>query len=368
MGSWGLKALCFLWFQVVFIVFLQEARAQQQQHLYNASRSLRGKKQTSGCNLFQGNWVVDSSYPLYDSSSCPFIDAEFDCIKYGRPDKQYLKYSWQPDACNVPRFDGVDFLKRWRGKRVMFVGDSLSLNMWESLSCMIQASVPNSKTSFVRTGTLSSVAFEDYGVTLFLYRTPYLVDIVRQTEGRVLMLNSIQAGNAWRYMDLLVFNSWHWWTHTGSSQPWDYIQDGQNLVKDMDRLDAFYKGMTTWARWVDNNVDTTKTKVFFQGISPTHYQGKEWNSPKRNCLGELQPLAGSTYPAGEPPAVSVVNRVLSTIKKPVYLLDITTLSQLRKDAHPSTYSGERSGTDCSHWCLPGLPDTWNQLLYAALVM
>lgn len=96
-------------------------------------------------------------------------------------------------------------------------------------------------------------------------------------------------------------------------------------------------------------------------------RGKEWNSPKKDCLGELQPLEGSTYPGGSPPAAAVLNRVLSTIKKPVYLLDITTLSQLRKDAHPSTYSSEK-GNDCSHWCLPGLPDTWNQLLYAALVM
>ena len=67
-------------------------------------------------------------------------------------------------------------------------------------------------------------------------------------------------------------------------------------------------------------------------------------------------------------AAVVVNKVLSRIKKPVYLLDVTTLSQYRKDAHPSDYSGEHGGTtDCSHWCLPGLPDTWNQLLYAALV-
>lgn len=73
------------------------------------------------------------------------------------------------------------------------------------------------------------------------------------------------------------------------------------------------------------------------------------------------------YPGGAPPAVDVVNRVLSRIKVPVYLLDITTLSQLRKDAHPAGYSGEISGTDCSHWCLPGLPDTWNQLMYAALL-
>jgi hypothetical protein len=149
---------------------------------------------------------------------------------------------------------------------------------------------------------------------------------------------------------------------------WDYVQDGATIMKDMDRMTAFYKGLTTWARWVDQNVDPTKTKVFFQGISPTHYQGKDWKSGAKNCMGEQLPLSGSAYPAGTPPAVAVVNKVLSTMKKPVYLLDITTLSQLRKDAHPSTYSGGHSGTDCSHWCLPGLPDTWNQLLYAALSM
>ncbi|GAV57367.1 PC-Esterase domain-containing protein/PMR5N domain-containing protein [Cephalotus follicularis] len=356
-------ALSCLLFQGLAL-FFQEARAQQ--HYYNVS-SLRGRKQVSGCNLFQGKWVVDASYPFYESSSCPFIADEFNCQKFGRPDRQYLKYSWQPDSCNLPRFDGLEFLKSWEGKKIMFVGDSLSLNMWESLSCMIHASVPNAKTSFLKLDSLSSVTFEDYGVSISYYRTPYLVDIVKGESGLVLKLDSIESGNAWKGMDMLVFNSWHWWTHTGKSQGWDYMQVGTTLYEDMDRLTAFYKGMTTWANWVNLNVDPTKTKLFFQGISPTHYTGHEWNSPKKNCLGEMEPLSGSTYPAGLPPAAAVLNKVLSTVKKPVYLLDITLLSQLRKDAHPSTYGGA-PGTDCSHWCLPGLPDTWNQLLYAALFM
>lgn len=42
------------------------------------------------------------------------------------------------------------------------------------------------------------------------------------------------------------------------------------MFKDMDRLVAYEKGLKTWARWIDNNLDTTKTRVFFQGVPPDH--------------------------------------------------------------------------------------------------
>ncbi|XP_042479343.1 protein trichome birefringence-like 39 [Macadamia integrifolia] len=365
MGCRFQALLTFLFISLLLIILsLQQGRAEEAQS-YNGSSS--GAQMLVGrCNLFQGSWVFDASYPLYNSFSCPFIDPEFNCQKYGRPDKMYLKYRWKPSECDLPRFNGLEFLMRWRGKKIMFVGDSLSLNQWESLNCLIHASVPKVRTTVVKRAPLSSVTFEDYRVTVLLYRTPYLVDLVREKVGLVLKIDSIQNGNAWRGMDMLIFNSWHWWTHTGRSQPWNYIQEGNKLYKDMDRLIAYYKGLTTWARWVNLNVDPAKTKVFFQGISPTHYQGKDWNEPSKSCYGEMKPMSGTIYPGGIPAGAIVVNKVLSRIKKPVYLLDITWLSELRKDAHPSMYSGQHSNLDCSHWCLPGLPDTWNQLLYAAL--
>lgn len=145
------------------------------------------------------------------------------------------------------------------------------------------------------------VRSQEYRVTLKLYRTQFLVDLDSEKVGRVLKLDSIKQGRLWRGMDVLVFNSWHWWTHTGHLQPytffcfvfaflsflfthlmtsacvfvwtrWDYMEDGKRLHKDMNRLVAYYKGMTTWSRWVNAFVDPSKTKVFFNGISPTHYE------------------------------------------------------------------------------------------------
>ncbi|KAA8524271.1 hypothetical protein F0562_010694 [Nyssa sinensis] len=368
--SSGSKSKMGFLFKAMFLslfVFSHSQQTKAEHYYYNNGSSSRARQLASGrCNFFQGKWVYDTSYPLYDSSKCPFIDPGFDCQKYRRPDKLYQKYKWQPFSCDLPRFNGLNFLERWRGKKIMFVGDSLSLNMWQSLTCMIHAWVPNSKTRVISRG-IRSVTFEDYGMTLLLYRTPYLVDVVNEKVGRVLKLDSIRSGDGWKGMDMLIFNSWHWWTHTGSSQPWDYIQDRSTLHKDMNRLIAYYKGLTTWGRWVNLNVDPSKTKVFFQGISPTHYIGREWGEPSKTCNSETQPFFGTRYPAGIPEAAIVVNKVLSRIKKPVYLLDVTTLSQYRKDAHPTYYGADHTGLDCSHWCLPGLPDTWNQLLYAALV-
>ncbi|URE19320.1 hypothetical protein MUK42_36705 [Musa troglodytarum] len=230
-------------------------------HLGNGTSPGR-RERASGisCNMFRGSWVYDESYPLYDSSTCPFLDPEFDCQRYGRPDKSYLKYRWKPDACELPRFNGLDFLRSWKGKKIMFVGDSISLNQWQSLVCMLHAAVPDAETTYKKHDTLSTITFTDYGVSVMLYHSTYLVDIVEERIGRVLRLDSIQSGAAWLGVDVLVFNTWHWWSHKGKKQPWDYVRDGDQVRKDMDRLVAFNKGLTTWAKWVDSNINPAATK------------------------------------------------------------------------------------------------------------
>lgn len=328
------------------------------------------------CNIFSGHWVHDLSYPLYDWSKCPYIDGEFNCQKNGRPDSDYQKWRWKPSYCNLRRFNALDMLQKLRGKTLMFVGDSLNRDQWQSMICLLHAALPQGRTYVVSGDTLSSFRAMDYGVTVSFYRAPYLVDMVTITvQGQqkvVLRLDSAENnGRGWKGADILVFNSGHWWTHTGNLRGWDYLQEGNTIYTSMDFMVAYRKGMTTWANWIDSNIDTSRTKVLFRSFSPSHSSTMNGG----NCYSEKEPTAGTSYLGAYPPQFQVAESVVRAMRSPVSFLNITTLSLLRQDAHPSIYSndltvGQRKNpqryADCSHWCLPGLPDIWNEILYSAL--
>lgn len=100
----------------------------------------------------------------------------------------------------------------------------------------------------------------------------------------------------------------------------------------------------------------------------------KWNSGGR-CDAETEPITDDKYLAAYPWMMKILESVISKMKTPVVYLNITKMTDYRKDGHPSVYRqpGEterRLGTsqDCSHWCLPGVPDSWNQILYASLLM
>ncbi|XP_031106485.1 protein trichome birefringence-like 42 [Ipomoea triloba] len=332
-------------------------------YLVNAAGPKEQRSESSeSCDFFEGSWVEDDSYPLYED--CPFIDAGLNCQKNGRPDKLYLKYRWQPTHCDLHRFNGEAFLQMFRGKKIMFVGDSLSNNQWQSLACMLYAA--NSNCTLVRKGNRSILSFPDYELDVTFLKNGFLVDLIHEESGRVLKLDSISRSKQWEDVDVLIFNSYHWWIHTGNLQTWDYFQVGENLYKDMDHMDAYKIALTTWSNWVDSNIDPNKTKVFFQGISAVHYHGNEWNEPAvQDCRHQTEPIEGSSFPGERYPGEAVVKDVLGNMTSSVYLLDIALLTQLRKDGHPSTYAG--GALDCSHWCVAGVPDSWNQILYSILI-
>ncbi|XP_027356792.1 protein trichome birefringence-like 42 [Abrus precatorius] len=320
--------------------------------------------QGNDCDFSQGSWVVDDPYyPLYDASrDCPFIGQGFDCLRNGRPDQEYLKYRWKPSGCDLPRFDGMNLLESYRGKKIMFVGDSISNNMWQSLICLLHIAVPKSNyTLTTLTKHLSVFLFPEYQASIMWLKNGFLVDVVHDREKRrIVKLDSIsiRSGNMWKGVDVLIFNTYHWWTHARDSQTLVHFQLGNEIMEDMDPLEAYKIGLTTWSKWIDSNIDPSKTKVLFQGIAASHSEGK-------GCLNQTRPEQGSKP---QYPGADTVKNILSSMTNPVYLLDITFLTQLRIDGHPSIYTGKGNDyVDCSHWCLAGAPDTWNEILYSALL-
>jgi hypothetical protein len=54
------------------------------------------------------------------------------------------------------------------------------------------------------------------------------------------------------------------------------------------------------------------------------------------------------------------------------VLDVAAMSEFRADAHPSLWLGSKDahlvwGQDCLHWCLPGVPDSWVDMLSAVVL-
>lgn len=89
------------------------------------------------CNIFVGKWVPYPKGPYYSNETNCVIDDRQNCMKFGRPDSDFIHWRWKPNDCELPLFDATQFLQLVRGKTLAFVGDSLARNQMQSLVCLL---------------------------------------------------------------------------------------------------------------------------------------------------------------------------------------------------------------------------------------
>ncbi|ONK63208.1 uncharacterized protein A4U43_C07F12510 [Asparagus officinalis] len=217
---------------------------------------------------------------------------------------------------------------------------------------------------------------QDYQCSVEYYLSHFLV---RESKARIgqkrkqtLRIDAIdRSSSRWRGADILVFNSAHWWSHYKTKAGLNYYQEGDYVHSHLDANIAYKRALVTWASWVDKYINPTKTQVFFRSSAPSHFSGGEWNAGG-HCRESTQPL-NYTHTRNAPEKNLIVEEVVKQMRTPVTVLNITSLSGFRIDGHPSVFgrkpeNGKPSRIeDCSHWCLPGVPDTWNELLYFYLL-
>ncbi|KAM1799015.1 hypothetical protein ACFX12_033024 [Malus domestica] len=338
------------------------------------------------CDVFSGKWVFDNaSYPLYKESDCPYMSDQLACHKHGRPDLGYQYWRWQPHNCNLKRWNVTEMWEKLRGKRLMFVGDSLNRGQWISMVCLLQSVIPADKRSMSPNADLTIFQAEEYNATVEFLWAPLLVEsnsddpVNHRTSDRIIRPDSVlKHASVWEDADILIFNSYLWWRQGPVKLLWS--AEANSVCEEVDGLGAMELAMGAWADWA-SKINPLKKRVFFVTASPTHLWSREWKPESEgNCYSEKSPIDSEGYwgSGSDLPTMSMVEKVLNKLSSKVSVINITQLSEYRKDGHPSIYrkfweplrpeqlSNPKSYSDCIHWCLPGVPDVWNELLFQFL--
>ncbi|CAI5979099.1 unnamed protein product [Closterium sp. NIES-64] len=377
------------------------------------------------CDLYRGSWVPDTSPPLYTNATCPNITRHQNCQGNGRPDSQYERWQWRPEgaACALPRFDAEEFMRVMRGRGVLFVGDSVARNHFESLVCLL-SQVENPE--FHGGKSMLRLVFRSSKVTLARVNSAWLVeegnDTVPDCPDSIPRLHLDRTSPKWfgeiGRFDVVMFSSAHWFV-----KPSIYMEKGEVIGSQggwwkrdeparVDNKGAFAIAIRTVFRDVVKELGKNPNRVFiYRTFSPDHYEKGEWNTGG-SCAGLTEPRGGN-YTYSNTFGLNLYTKQLEAYNEVIEaaieagasvdplrftLMDVMPSAGMRVDGHPGPYRGLNAAEelakykdskfpppqDCLHWgrvgsggrerveywecvnrsgwCLPGPIDSWNVFL------
>lgn len=356
--------------------------------LTGAKDELNNVTESKVCNYAKGKWVPDNKRPLYSGFGCKqWLSGMWACRLMQRTDFEYEKLRWQPKDCQMEEFEGSKFLRRMQNKTLAFVGDSLGRQQFQSLMCMITGGeeklavedVGREYGLVIADGSARpngwAFRFSSTNTTILYYWSASLCDVepidVNNPNTDYAMHLDRPPAFLRQYLhkfNVLVLNTGHHWNRGKlNANRWVMHVGG---VPNTDRKIAVIWGaknltIHSIVSWVNSQLPKHPgLKAFFRSISPRHFFGGDWNTGG-SCDNTKPMSIGKEILEEESSDQGAASAVKGTGVK---LLDITALSQLRDEAHISRFSitAKPGVQDCLHWCLPGVPDTWNEILFAQI--
>ncbi|XAR68600.1 hypothetical protein NMG60_11003784 [Bertholletia excelsa] len=339
-----------------------------------------------GCNQFRGKWVPYPPGPQYTNRSGCLIEDGQNCMKFGRPDTEFMYWRWKPHDCELPIFDAARFLHLVKGKSMAFVGDSLARNHMQSLGCLLSSVARPVDVSHTNNRLFKRWVYPTHNFTLKLLQTTHLVKAhgVDPHSLEPIDLYLDEADEFWgaqvEDMDYVIISTGHWF-----SRPLIYHEKGKvvgchmcnrNNLSDMTRFYGHRKALqTAFSKLLD--LPSFEGTVVMRTISPTHFEAEE-RKGNGNCVRErpynkeevkLDWYVSMFYmdQMEEHWAAEKEGRERGIKFR---LLDITETMRMRPDGHPNHYGHlpnvKKLSADCLHWCMPGPVDVWNELLLQLL--
>ncbi|PWA49321.1 PMR5 N-terminal domain, PC-Esterase [Artemisia annua] len=336
------------------------------------------------CDLFSGEWVENPEGPYYTNETCWAIQEHQNCMKFGRMDRDFLKWRWKPYQCELPIFDPMLFLEMMRGKSLAFVGDSVARNHMQSLLCLLsRVAYPNDVTNS-SDQNFRRYEYPEYNFNISIFWSPYLVNTERTDQQDITQpfrLYLDEFDESWssqiEKFNYVIISSGQWFFRPtmfySNRRVIGCLFCPESNIRHRSSSFSYRRAWRTAFRAM-NSLKNFKGTIFLRSFVPSHFEGGHWDKGG-DCI-RTKPFKSNESVMADY-NLEMYNTQFQEYKIGEHegrkkgikfsFMDMTQIMQMRPDGHPSKYGhwpqqNVTMANDCVHWCLPGPIDAWNDFL------